>query len=112
MHYFQAQLIKVDSKPDQKTGRINHRLIFKSQRFDRGLEEMVDCSQAIKLEEDHFYLLDTYLNYRGRDLCIPIALMAVDGNVYLKTAQDGKPRDLSEKTVTNATTVKTAGAPA
>ena len=101
MHYFQAKLLKADSKPDQKTGRITHRLIFKSQRFDRGLEEMVDCSQPIKLEEEHHHLLDTYLNYRGRDLCIPIALTAVDGNVYFKTAQDGKPRDLLEKLSVN-----------
>ncbi len=97
MFFIHAKLLKIDSKPDQKTGQMNHRLIFKSQKFDRGLEEMVDCSLPVKLHEDHFHLVESYKCYQGREVYIPISIVGVDGNVYYKTAGDGKPKDLQEK---------------
>ncbi|WP_264673669.1 hypothetical protein [Acinetobacter calcoaceticus] len=33
----------------------NIRLILQSEKFDRGLEEMVPCSQGVKLDEQHHH---------------------------------------------------------
>ncbi|GAA5584979.1 hypothetical protein Acal01_00110 [Acinetobacter calcoaceticus] len=36
----------------------NIHLILQSEKFDRGLEQMVPCSQAVKLDEDHHHLVE------------------------------------------------------
>lgn len=97
---FKGKLIKIDSKPDQKTGQINHRLIFKSQRFDRGLEEMVDCSQPVKLDLEHHHLLEFYKCYIGKEIYVPVVLSAMDANVFYRTGGDGKALQLEEKIMT------------
>ncbi|ENX05639.1 hypothetical protein [Acinetobacter courvalinii] len=94
---FNAKLLKIDVKPDQKTGQPNMRLIFKSQKFDRGLEEMVDCSQPVKVDPEHQHLLEFYKCYMNKDIYLPVSLVAVDGNVYFRTAGDGKVLNLEEK---------------
>ncbi|GAA5565847.1 hypothetical protein Asch03_03396 [Acinetobacter schindleri] len=96
---FNAKLLKIDVKPDPKTGLPNMRLIFKSQKFDRGLEEMVDCSQPVKVDPEHQHLLEFYNCYKNKDIYLPVSLVAVDGNVYYRTAGDGRVLQLEEKKV-------------
>lgn len=98
---FKAKLLKIDVKPDPKTGQPNMRLIFKSQKFDRGLEEMVDCSQPIKVDPEHHHLLEYYKCYQNKDIYLPVALVAVDGNVYFRTSDDGKVLNLKEEKLTD-----------
>ncbi|MCZ3007849.1 hypothetical protein NYY91_00055 [Acinetobacter baumannii] len=94
---FNAKLLKIDVKPDPKTGQPNMRLIFKSQKFDRGLEEMVDCSQPVKVDPEHQHLLEFYKCYTNKDIYLPVSLVAVDGNVYYRTTGDGRVLQLEEK---------------
>ena len=94
---FKAKLLKVDVKPDPKTGSPNMRLIFKSQKLDRGLEEMVDCSQPVKVDPEHQHLIEMYKCFIQKDMYIQIGLVAVDGNIFYRTTGDGKPLLLEEK---------------
>jgi hypothetical protein len=42
----------------------NIHLILQSEKFDRGLEQMVSCSQAVKLDEDHHHLVQlSFINF-------------------------------------------------
>ncbi|WP_445115677.1 hypothetical protein [Acinetobacter sp. WZC-1] len=92
---FKAKLINVDLTPNEKG--LNMRLIFESERFDRGLEKMVPCSQNVKVIEDHHHMKDFYLSYRGREIYLPIEQSTMDRNIYYKTTGDGKPLQLEEK---------------
>lgn len=94
---FKAKLLKVEVKPDPKTAQPNMRLIFKSQKFDRGLEEMVDCSQPIKVDPEHHHMLEYYKCYQNKEIYLPVGLVAVDGNVYYRTSGDGKVLNLLEE---------------
>lgn len=92
---FKAKLINVDVSTNEKG--LNMRLIFASQRYDRGLEQMVPCSQNVKVIEDHHHMKDFYLSYRGREIYLPIEQSTMDRNIYFKTTGDGKPLQLEEK---------------
>lgn len=92
---FKAKLINVDSTTNEKG--LNMRLIFESERFDRGLEKMVPCSQNVKVIEDHHHMKDFYMSYRGREIYLPIEQSTMDRNIYYKTTGDGKPLQLEEK---------------
>jgi len=98
---FKAKLLNVETGVDQKTGLPTMRLIFASQRFDRGLEQIVPCSQNVKVIEDH-HNKDFYLSYKGREICLPIELTVMDRNVFYKTTGDGKPLLLEEKKAPDA----------
>jgi len=52
---FKGKLLKVDELAVEIKAK-NIRLILQSEKFDRGLEQMVLCSQAVKLNEDHLML--------------------------------------------------------
>jgi hypothetical protein len=93
---FKAKLLNVETGVNDK-GQLTMRLVFKSQRFDKGLEEWVACSQNVKVIDDHHHIKDFYLSYRGREIYLPIELTAVERNVYYKTTADGKPLMLEEK---------------
>ena len=97
MNLIRAKLLKIDSKVDQKTGTMNHHLIFASERFDPGLEQIVPCSLPVKFIEDHFYLLEAYKGFVGRVVAVQVSMSTMDRNIYYKTAGDGKPMDLIEK---------------
>lgn len=92
---FKAKLINVDVSTNEKG--LNMRLIFASQRYDRGLEQMVPCSQNVKVIEDHHHMKDFYLSYRGREIYLPIEQSTMDRNIYFKTTGDGKPLMLVEQ---------------
>lgn len=89
---FKAKLLNVDISTNDKG--LNMRLIFASQRYDKGLDQIVPCSQNVKVIEDHHHMKDFYLSYKGREICLPIELTAMDRNVFYKTTGDGKPLDL------------------
>lgn len=91
---FKAKLLNVDLSTNERG--VNMRLIFESQRYDKGLDQMVPCSQNVKIIEDHQHMKDFYMSYRGREIYLPIELTAVDRNVYYKTTADGKPLQITE----------------
>lgn len=76
---------------------LNMRLIFESQRYDRGLEKMVPCSQNVKVIEDHHHMKDFYMSYRGREIYLPIEQSAMERNIYYKTTGDGKSLQITEQ---------------
>lgn len=92
---FKAKLINVEQSTNDKG--LNMRLIFESERYDRGLEKMVPCSQNVKVIEDHHHMKDFYMSYRGREIYLPIEQSTMDRNIYYKTTGDGKPLQLEEK---------------
>lgn len=92
---FKAKLINVDLSTNEKG--LNMRLIFASQRYDRGLEQMVPCSQNVKVIEDHHHMKDFYMSFRGREIYLPIEQSTMDRNIYYKTTGDGNPLQLEEK---------------
>ncbi|HFG6968637.1 TPA: hypothetical protein ACGIKW_003897 [Acinetobacter baumannii] len=98
---FKAKLLNVDTGVDQKTGSLTMRLIFQSQRYDKGLDQIVPCSQNVKVIEDHHHMKDFYLSYKGREIYLPIEMTAVDRNIFYKTIGDGKPLQVEEKKATD-----------
>ena len=92
---FKAKLINVDSVTAQNG--VNIRLIFESQRYDKGLDQIVPCSQNVKLIEDHHYLVEFYKSYKGKEIYLPIEMSTMDRNIFYKTTGDGKPLQLEEK---------------
>lgn len=72
-------------------------MIFESQRYDRGLEKMVPCSQNVKVIEDHHHMKDFYMSYRGREIYLPIEQSAMERNIYYKTTGDGKLLQITEQ---------------
>nr|WP_228128127.1 hypothetical protein [Acinetobacter calcoaceticus] len=61
----------------------NIRLILQSEKFDRGLEEMVPCSQAVKLDEQHHHLVEFYKRYLNKEIFIPVTLSSMDSNIFI-----------------------------
>lgn len=96
---FKAKLLDVQIKGVDDKGIPKMRLIFKSQRFDKGLEEWVPCSQHVKVIEDHQHMKDFYMSYRGREIYLPIEQSTMDFNIYYRTTGDGKVLQLEEKPV-------------
>ncbi|WP_119054943.1 hypothetical protein [Acinetobacter colistiniresistens] len=92
---FKAKLLNVETGVND--GKPTMRLIFKSQRFDRGLEEWVPSSQNVKVIDDHHHMKDFYLSFKGREIYLPIELTSMDRNIFYKTTGDGKPLMLEEK---------------
>lgn len=95
MLLLQEKLIKIESKPDNK-GVLQHRLIFKSQKYDRGLDEIVPCSLPVKMDLEHHHLIEMYKSYVGRVIAVPVSLSSMDSNIYYKTLGDGKPLILKD----------------
>ena len=93
---FKGKLLKIDSRANDKN-EMNIRLIFKSQKLDRGLEEMVACSQPVKLDVEHHHLLEFYKSYVGKEIYVPVALTGMDGNIFYRTSGDGRVLQLEEK---------------
>ena len=90
MFLIQEKLIKVESKQNSNNQMV-HRLIFKHEQYDRGLDEVVPCSQAIKLADEHLDFLLEYQKLQGQVIAVPVVANAVDGNAYFKTFGEGKP---------------------
>lgn len=97
---FKAKLLNVETGVNDKA-QLTMKLVFASQRFDRGLEEMVPCSQNVKVIEDHHHMKDFYMSYKGREIYLPIEMSTqMQGmNIFFKTTGDGKPLQLEEKPV-------------
>ena len=95
---FKAKLLNVDTGVNDK-GQLTMKLVFASQRFDRGLEQIVPCSQNVKVIEDHHHMKDFYLSFKGREIYLPIEMTPVERNIFYKTTGDGKPLMLEEKQV-------------
>lgn len=91
---FKAKLLNVDQSVNDKG--LNMRLIFESERFDKGLNQMVPCSQNVKVIEDHHHMKDFYMSYRGREIYLPIEMTAMERNIFYKTTGDGKPLQIAE----------------
>ena len=95
---FKAKLLNVETGANDK-GQLTMRLIFKSQRLDRGLQEWVPSSQNVKVVDEHHHLKDFYLQYCGQEIYLPIELTSMDRNIFYKTTGDGKPLMLEVKKV-------------
>lgn len=95
---FKAKLLNVETGVSDK-GQLTMKLVFASQRFDRGLEQMVPCSQNVKVIEDHHHMKDFYMSYKGREIYLPIEMSTqMNGmSIFYKTTGDGKPLQLEEK---------------
>lgn len=96
---FKAKLLDVQTKGVDDQGNPKMRLIFKSQRFDAGLEEWVSCSQNVKVILDHQHMKDFYLCYKGKEIYLPIEQSTqMNGmSIFYKTTGDGKPLMLVEQ---------------
>ncbi|PKF31321.1 hypothetical protein [Acinetobacter proteolyticus] len=103
---FKAKLLNVDQSVNDKG--LNMRLIFESQRYDKGLDQMVPCSQNVKVVEEHHHMKDFYLSFKGREIYLPIEMTGMDRNIFYKTTGDGKPLMLEEKKVTEQQNKATA----
>ena len=96
---FKAKLVQVQNSPDQKTGLPKIRLVFASQRFDKGLDEIVPVSQPVTLIEGHHHLREFYLTQVNKEIYLPIeeSTMMHGMNIFYKTTGDGRPLNLDEK---------------
>lgn len=87
-----GQLLKVDSAVQDK--EMVHRLIFKVEVYDKGLEEDVPKSIAIKLSPDHNEYADDYKAKVGSVISVPISFVSIGNDTYYRTAGDGKMLNL------------------
>jgi hypothetical protein len=62
----------------------NIHLILQSEKFDRGLEQMVPCSQAVKLNQDH-HLVEFYKCYLNKEIFILVMLSSIGSNIFYRT---------------------------
>lgn len=92
---FQAKLLNVET--GSKDGQLTMRLIFASERHDKGLDQIVPCSQNVKVVEDHHHMKDFYTSFKGREIFLPIEQSTMDRNIYYRTTGDGKPLMLVEQ---------------
>ena len=69
---FKAKLLNVENKGVDDKGNPKMRLIFASQKFDKGLEQTVPCSQNVTVIQDHQHMRDFYLSFKGREIYLPI----------------------------------------
>lgn len=99
---FFGKLLKIEERQNDKKENVI-RLIFKSQRFDRGLEEMVACSQPIKLHEDHHSNLSVFKSFIGKEIYVPVHLTAMDGNIFYRTNGVGLPLQIAVQSQVKAT---------
>ncbi|MFW2083028.1 hypothetical protein ACNPQK_18950 [Acinetobacter guillouiae] len=95
---FKAKLLNVDTGVNDK-GQLTMRLIFESQKFDKGLQQWVPASQNVRVIEDHHHMKDFYLSYKGREIYLPIEQSTTMNGmgIFYKTTGDGKPLQLEEK---------------
>lgn len=105
---FKAKLLNVETGVDQKTAALTMRLVFASQRYDKGLDQIVPCSQNVKVIEDHHHMKDFYLSFKGREIYLPIEMTPVERNIFYKTTGDGKPLSLEVKKPSDQAITKTA----
>ena len=61
---FKAKLLNVENNGVDDKGNPKMRLIFASQKFDKGLEEIVPCSQNVSVVPDHHHMKDFYLHLK------------------------------------------------
>ena len=71
---FKAKLLNVENKGADDKGNPKMRLIFASQKFDKGLEQTVPCSQNVTVIQDHQHMKNLYLSFKGRDIYLPVEL--------------------------------------
>ncbi|WP_023269812.1 hypothetical protein [Acinetobacter gyllenbergii] len=95
---FNAKLLDLTTSVSDK-GELKMRLVFKSKKFDKGLEEWVPCSQNVTVIEDHHHMKDFYLSFKGREIYLPIDQSTqMNGMaIFYKTTGDGKPLMLKEE---------------
>ena len=96
---FKVKLLDVQMNGVNDKGESKMRLVFASQRFDKGLNETVPCSQPVNVILDHQHMKDFYLSYKGREIYLPIEQSTqLNGmSIFYKTTGDGKPLQLEEK---------------
>lgn len=96
---FKAKLLDVQMNGVNDKGEPKMRLVFASQRLDKGLNEVVPCSQPVNVIPDHQYMKDFYLSYKGREIYLPVQESTTMNGmaIFYKTTGDGKPLQLEEK---------------
>jgi len=55
----------------------NIRLIFQSEKFDRGLSKWCHVHMVVKLDEDHHHLIEFYKCYLNKEIFIPVMLSSM-----------------------------------
>lgn len=88
-----GELLKIDSSVNDKKELV-HRMYFKVMEYDKGLEEEVPKSIAVKLSPEHNELHSEYSSHVGKVISVPVAFTAVNGDVYYRTSGDGKMLNL------------------
>ena len=103
---FNAKLLEVETSVDQKTGLPKIRLVFASQRFDKGLAQIVPVSQNVTLIEGHHHLVPTFNALKGKEIYLPIEMSTMMNGIqiFYKTTDDGRPLSLVENKNEKSTT--------
>lgn len=91
-----GELLKIESSVTDKKETV-HRMYFKVMEYDKGLEEEVPKSIGVKLVPEHHEFLDEYKTKVGKTISVPVVFSAVNGDVYYRTAGDGKMLNLVEQ---------------
>lgn len=84
-----GELLKIESKADDKTKKLVHRLFFKIEEYDKGLEEFVPKSIGVKVIEDHDDLYAVYNSKIGQVISVPVTFVSFDGKTHYSTAGVG-----------------------
>ena len=89
MYLIKGTLLDVDtSNPDYP------KLVFKSTRFDRGLNESVPCSEQVLVPKEESGKLQAAKTYIGKDVAVAVAIIKTKAN-KLMTIVEGELRFIS-----------------
>jgi hypothetical protein len=93
---FNAKLLQVQTSVDQNTGLPKIRLVFASQRYDKGLEQIVPVSQNVTLIDGHHHLVPIFEALKGKEIFLPIEMSTMMNGmqIFYKTVHDGRPLNL------------------
>lgn len=81
-------LLFVGDLIDVKTGDYNS-LVFRSEKYDFGLGEVVPCSQSIGITEETMKFLDSYKKSIGQKITIAVnAIVTKNKTVYFMSQSD------------------------
>ena len=95
-YIFNAKLLQVETSVDQKTGLPKIRLVFASQRYDKGYDQILPVSQNVTLIDGHHHLVPTFEALKGKEIYLPIEMSTMMNGmqIFYKTVHDGRPLNL------------------
>lgn len=71
-------------------GKTYYKLVFLGEKYDRGLDKMVECSDFVSIQNDHISELSNFRDHIGEVISVPVVLNTFkDSNIINAKTADG-----------------------